>query len=648
MGQFLFVLGYFLLGFWLFLSESSPARRSPAIPPNIQQVRPTPTTIQAGGAVLGEVRRFKVSLRCYSLAVAPNRRIAAASESLGPIHIWDFATSRTVHVVGPGSGYNNVAFAPDGRRLLSGGGDENVYIWDVDSGEELLRWRGHRHDIQCVAFSPDGKRVLTGTLDRGARIWDPDLGGSPSEPGVEDSTRIRYASFSPDGRSYAAAGNWVQLHDTATGKLLNESPPHAALKGPFAFSPDGTKLAAYSWERRILSAWDLTNNEVTDLRDSVEFQVKQVQFHPNGLYLLALGNDHVLRAFDMETGDVRWRVREPDQEFLDFVLFPDGRQLLTTGADQTWRLWELTYPADLRRIRGHRMRVTAAAATPDGRALLTASWDNSARLCDRQTGKEALRLEGHARGINGLAISPDSRQAVTASRDHTSRVWDLGSGEELLRFEGHTQPVHSVAWSADGRSILSSAGGLRVQNRKIVPVDCTLRVWEPETGREVARVEGHTDAILQAMPAKRQAVTASADGTLRHWDLETGEELARLQGHERAVNGVALTPDARRVVSAGDDRTIRLWDLDTGEVIREIRGHTDRVTSVAVTPDGSHIVSSSGDCTVRVWSLETGKQVLQLTGHTDEVLAVTISTDGRHIVSASADPSERLWEMPRR
>jgi hypothetical protein len=105
-------------------------------------------------------------------------------------------------------------------------------------------------------------------------------------------------------------------------------------------------------------------------------------------------------------------------------------------------------------------------------------------------------------------------------------------------------------------------------------------------------------------------VSASFDQTVKVWDLESGRELATLQGHAAWVAACAVTPDGRHVVSASYDQTVKVWDLESGRELATLQGHASEVNACAVTPDGRCVVSASTDKTLRVWNLETGACLL--------------------------------------
>src|SRR5207247_10062614 len=71
----------------------------------------------------------------------------------------------------PGMGLN-VAFSPDGKRLVTGGKEYTVKIWDVENGDLLHTLRGHNGDVYTVAFSPDGRRVASAGEDSTVKVWD--------------------------------------------------------------------------------------------------------------------------------------------------------------------------------------------------------------------------------------------------------------------------------------------------------------------------------------------------------------------------------------------------------------------------------------------------------------------------------------------
>jgi hypothetical protein len=51
-----------------------------------------------------------------------------------------------------------------------------VRVWDADSGAQLACLTGHQDLVTSVAFAPDGRRILSGSDDRTVRVWDAETG----------------------------------------------------------------------------------------------------------------------------------------------------------------------------------------------------------------------------------------------------------------------------------------------------------------------------------------------------------------------------------------------------------------------------------------------------------------------------------------
>jgi eukaryotic-like serine/threonine-protein kinase len=277
--------------------------------------------------------------------------------------------------------------------------------------------------------------------------------------------------------------------------------------------------------------------------------------------------------------------------------------------------------------------VIAAVLLADGRSVLAACADRQLHLFDLETAAKRRCFGSSPQEISCLAVAPATGHALTG-QGASVRIWDPATGQELARLTGHNGAVRGIAVSRDGRQAVSCG-------------DRTLHLWDLNNGREIQRWSGHRAEITSvALSGDGQfALSAGRDQTLRLWDVRGGREVRSFSVPRGLVLGVAFMPDGRAVVSGHFDTTIRLWEVDGGRELRRFSGHRQMIAAVAATAEG-RVISGSHDRTLRVWDPDSGAELWCCRGHTAAVTSLDVSADGKRIVSGSRDETIRVWALP--
>jgi WD40 repeat protein len=173
-----------------------------------------------------------------------------------------------------------------------------------------------------------------------------------------------------------------------------------------------------------------------------------------------------------------------------------------------------------------------------------------------------------------VAFVPNSRKIVICGFEGPV-LWDVETRQVIQRFRPQSGHIRCLAVSSDGRRVLTGSGGEMQKGPNSEPYDCTLRLWDADSGNEIRRFEGHTGPIDRVAFSPdgnlvisgsrsiqtRPGIVTPTDNSIRIWDLATGDELYRLQGHTSAVKGVAMTPDGRQMISCSLDDSACVWTL---------------------------------------------------------------------------------------
>jgi RNA polymerase sigma factor (sigma-70 family) len=107
------------------------------------------------------------------LALSADGRMFAVGGWPHELAVWELATgAERLRLRGHQEAVACAAFANGGRVLASAAWDGTVRIWDLDSGEQLAALTGHRGTVNSLAFTRDGRRLITGGDDATILVWD--------------------------------------------------------------------------------------------------------------------------------------------------------------------------------------------------------------------------------------------------------------------------------------------------------------------------------------------------------------------------------------------------------------------------------------------------------------------------------------------
>lgn len=239
-----------------------------------------------------------------------------------------------------------------------------------------------------------------------------------------------------------------------------------------------------------------------------------------------------------------------------------------------------------------------------------------------------------------LAFRPDGGALAAAGADGLLRVWNPDTGKELSPPRPHPADIGPVIWSPDGKWLASACD------------DGVVRIW-PVADESAIELTGHTDKIkdIALSPDRRALASASKDGTVRLWDTADWSRPGRVLVREEVnLRSVAFGPGETILVSGTYDNHLKVWDAATGRLLRSLPAHPDPLTFIRAAPETPRFVTAARD--VFLWEPSATEpsdwRHRGLPGLTDRVRDVALSSGGQTLaIAGDSGATVWSWEGPR-
>jgi WD40 repeat protein len=477
----------------------------------------------------------------------------------------------------PGAAITSMSHDPEDHRVVTGGIDGRVTLWDMTTRDYVHTYDDHSAAVTSVKIC--GDVVVSASQDGTVR--------------VSSFARLAYGLHAPTASGAGAPGFDDEETDEDSAEASKESPevpagaaPAAAVvdskdhstPSPFNFPLPTLQPAPSRGQHKFMSAIKLTGHSgpvsAVDAFERIEekktgwFSRKKASTSTVTLpsttnYVVVTGGtDGTVRTWSL-----RWKVSKRGKAsgaamqlsshtnlhkagtIVEQVkLSADGRLCVSVGRDgrvgvvdiATSKTWIMTMPTPTRSLFG---RTTAPApidplAVPTGLPLV------------------ACNIDVHARPVT----------VTTCGTDGTTRVWDLKTGAIIVAFACGspvwcfgTVPAHgggSPSFNADGTQLFPAAP---LGDKYLVTghEDGIVRKWDSRSPlKPMAEWHGHPGAVTSLSTLGDKVVTGSVDGMVRLWDASSGLSI-RCDGH--TGNVISNTMSYDYMLSAAWDGTLRCW-----------------------------------------------------------------------------------------
>ena len=263
--------------------------------------------------------------------------------------------------IGTWSGHKGAVWScrldPRAYLAATASGDFSAKVWDAITGKELMAFP-HKHIVKCVDFAPDSRRLATGGHEGMLRIYD--LANPQAQPVMVAQSSEKKVTITKlcwlDDTTVLAAGadGLIRFWDVPSGgngaatqpSLTQTLTVDAEVRDMELTRPSNGQTTLTVAHGTTVSFFDLTDGSgkaklLHAHKMPIHFRDEGgASLHPDGTKFVAGGSDLWVRVFDVATGEELECHKGHHGPIRCVRYAPDGKTYATGSEEGTIRIWK--------------------------------------------------------------------------------------------------------------------------------------------------------------------------------------------------------------------------------------------------------------------------------------------------------------------
>jgi hypothetical protein len=228
---------------------------------------------------------------------------------------------------------------PDGTGVFAATDDYVLHLLDLNTGETVRQFKGHRALPVWVGVTPYGRLALSGSWDGTIGFWDlkkpRPMNLYPAQIGP-----INNMWMSSDGMCLLLTGLKREFRMLDLSGEMDHRWLGLPGQWPFSIcSADDKRYALCGHTDGSISLWNLNYNQHLKTLTGHKGMVKQLVMDRESRYALSLGSDQTARVWDLNKGTEIYKIAQSNGQMSCIGVAPNNNSFITAGDDGLIKIW---------------------------------------------------------------------------------------------------------------------------------------------------------------------------------------------------------------------------------------------------------------------------------------------------------------------